>query len=281
MSFLTKLKSQEINMKIVKEYPANTFCWLDLATPDAAEAKKFYTTLFGWSFVDMPTGPDMAYTMLQIEGHQVAGLYQQDADQQAQGIPPHWLSYVSVVNTDEMVEKAVALGGQTILPPFDVYEEGRAAILTDPTGAMFALWQPKNHIGAALVNQPRTLCWNELTTNDTAAAREFYCQLFDWESETQKMGNGAVYTSFKNNGRMAGGMMATPPEAGDMPPMWTVYLAVDDCDKQATEAKSLGGKILLPPTDIPGTGRFAVLQDPQGAVFTIINMVYADPPPGY
>ena len=145
---------------------------------------------------------------------------------------------------------------------------GRMAIFQDPTGAFFCVWQAREHIGATIVNEPGAFCWNELATKDTSRAIEFYTKLFGWRANVQDV----QYTIFMNGENMAGGMLEMKPEWGDVPPNWMVYFAVDVCDASAEKAKDLGGQILNPPTDIPEVGRFSMLQDPQGAAFSIIKL---------
>jgi hypothetical protein len=267
-------------MQEVKQYPAGTFSWVDLATPDAAAAKAFYTHVFGWEAHDSPAGPDSVYTMLSLAGKHVAGLYEMSAEQRAQGIPPHWLSYVTVDDIDAATEKVTALGGTVLAGPMDVMEAGRMAMVQDPTGATFALWQAGQHIGAALVNIPGTFSWNELATTDVDKAGAFYGGLFGWEVTKDDMPTGPYYT-VKNKGRMAGGMLQMTAEWGDMPPSWSVYFTVEDCDATIKQVHELGGNALMEPFEIPEVGRFAVMQDPQGAHFTIIKAYAMDPPPGY
>jgi hypothetical protein len=253
------------------EYAPGTFSWVDLGTTDAAGAKAFYTQLFGWQADDSPAGPDMVYTMLSKDGKGVAGLYQMGAEQQAQGMPPFWLSYVSVADVEASAAKAKSLGGQVLREPMDVMDAGRMALIQDPTGAMLALWQPIQHHGADLANEPGSLSWNELATRDTDKAGEFYTKLFGWDTQVQEMPQ-TTYTTFLNGDRMNGGMMPMTEEWGDIPPHWMVYFAVEDCDQSAEKAKELGGQVRVPPTDIPPVGRFAVIQDPQGGTFTIIKL---------
>ncbi len=254
------------------EYAPGTFCWIDLATTDAEAAKKFYGELFGWDMIDTPAGPDMVYTMLQLEGKEVAALYEMDAQQKSQGVPAYWVSYVSVKRANESAQKAKSLGGQVLMEAFDVMDVGRMALIQDPTGATLALWQPRTHIGARLANQPGTLCWNELATKDPETAGQFYTKLFGWSSQTQDM-ESIPYTVFMNGDRMAGGMLKMTEEWGDdVPPNWLVYFAVEDCDASVEKAKALGAQIHMPPTDAPPVGRFAVIEDPQEAVFAIIKL---------
>jgi hypothetical protein len=267
-------------MQEVTRYPPGTFSWVDLATTDAAAAKQFYCRLFGWEAHDEPAGPEGVYTMLKLAGRNVAALYEMNADMQAQGVPPHWLSYITVDDIAATTAKVAALGGTVLAEPFDVMEAGRMAVVQDSTGAMFALWQPGRHAGATLVNMPGAFSWNELATPDAAKAIEFYKGLFGWEAQTSEMPSGP-YTTLSNQGRMNGGMLQMTEEWGDMPPSWSVYFGVDDCDAAVALAQELGATVAVPAFDIPPVGRMAVLQDPQGAVFTVIKMDMVDPPPGY
>lgn len=253
------------------EHAPGMFCWAELATTDTAAAKEFYTGLFGWGIDDVPMGEEGVYTMLQIDGKEVAALYEMKEEQRAQGVPPHWMVYVAVASADDTAERARSLGGTVLMGPFDVFDSGRMALVQDPTGAILAVWEPRQHIGARLANEPGTLTWAELVTADTDVAGKFYTQLFDWDAETEDMG-GTTYTSFMSGGQPAGGMMQMPEELGDIPPHWMVYFAVVDCDRSVDQAAGLGGRIQVPPTNIEGVGRFAVVQDPQGAVFSVIKL---------
>ena len=183
----------------------------------------------------------------------------------------NWLSYVSVESADATTEKATSLGGEVFMGPMDVGDKGRMTIIQDPTGATFALWEPKSHKGAAAYGEVGASCWNELITSDTAKAGEFYSSLFGWTLQEKAMGP-MTYTMFMQGETLAGGMMATPPEMGEAPPNWMVYFAVGDCDEEVQHAQTLGAKVFSPAMDIPEVGRMAVLADPQGAVFSIIKL---------
>ena len=261
----------EARMQEVPEYKPGTFCWVELGTTDSAAAKSFYTQLFGWDYDDHPMGPAGVYTMLKLNGKDAGALYELNPDMRAQGIPPHWLSYISVSNVDETAEKAKAEGATVLQGPFDVMTVGRMAVVQDPTGAVFALWQAKDHKGAGIYNVPNSFCWNELGTNDTQRAGDFYVKVFGWTKNTQNFGP-MEYTMFKNGDRGAGGMYQITPEMGPIPPHWLVYFAVDDCDAKVQKATELGASVMKPADDIPGVGRFAILNDPQGAAFAIIKL---------
>ena len=261
----------EAKMQETPKYAPGTFCWIELGTSDSEAAKKFYTELFGWTFADNPIGPDMVYTMLKKDGKDVGALYKLMPEMTARGIPPHWLSYVSVSSADETAAKAKEAGGTLMKEPFDVFTHGRMAVIQDPTGAVFALWQAGTTPGAGIYNVPGSFCWNELGTTDTAKAGDFYTTLLGWGKDVQNFGP-MEYTMFTNGDRPAAGMFKTTPEMGNIPPHWLVYFAVDDCDESAAKATELGATVMKPADDIPGIGRFAILLDPQGAAFAVIKL---------
>lgn len=261
----------EAKMQESVEYKPGTFCWVELGTTDGEAAKKFYTQLFDWDFVDNPIGPGQVYTILKQNGKDVGALYQMPEEMTSHGVPPHWMSYVSVANADESAAKARSLGATLMKEPFDVFTMGRMAVVQDPTGAMFALWQPGTHPGAGVVNTPNSFCWNELATKDVAKAGEFYSGLFGWGKNEQQMGP-MTYTSFINGDRPAAGMYQPGPEMGEMPPNWMVYFAVADADATLARATKLGAKACVPAMDIPGVGRMAMMTDPQGAAFAVIKL---------
>ena len=177
--------------------------------------------------------------------------------------------YVAVASADDTAKQAASLGGKTIAPPFDVMDHGRMAVLEDPTGAHFSIWEARKNKGMSVVDEAGAFCWGELATNDPAKAAPFYCGLFGWGTKGDPKG---AYTEWTHGGQSIGGMMPIAPEWGDMPPNWGVYFQVNDCDAAVAQAKGLGAKAFVEPKDIPGTGRFAVLADPQGATFSVITL---------
>jgi predicted enzyme related to lactoylglutathione lyase len=250
------------------QYAPGTPSWIDLSTTDRAAAKEFYNGLFGWTYEDQQAGPEATYTMASLKGATVAGMADLMSDQVAQNVPPHWLTYVTVSDADATAKTAAAAGGAVLAGPFDVVDAGRMAMLQDPTGAIVAIWQPVNHIGAGLVNEHGTLTWNELMSPDIEKAAEFYKAVFGWDAETNTA-DGMTYTEFKVAGQSIAGGMAPPMEG--IPSVWGIYFAVDDTDATVAEATRRGATLINGPVDIP-VGRFAVLMDPQGAVFSVIKM---------
>ena len=182
-------------MPEITQYAPGMFCWFELGTSDTGAAKKFYGQLFGWTAEDMPAGPDMVYTMLQRDGKEIGAMYGLSEEHKSQGVPPHWLTYISVASADESAAKAKELGGTVMMEPFDVFDAGRMALVQDPTGATFALWQANASIGAKLKDELYSFCWNELATRDTARAGEFYTRLFGWDTKVSDMGP-MTYTEF-------------------------------------------------------------------------------------
>jgi|SRR5882672_8273455 len=255
-------------------YEHGTFSWVELATTDSGAAKQFYGALFGWTFDDTPAGPGMTYTMCKLGPQPAAALY--TMGDQMKGVPPHWASYITVEDVDATAKKAAANGGKVVKEPFDVMDVGRMAVIQDPIGATVCLWQPKKHIGAGVVNEPGALTYNELLTNDVDRAGKFYVQTIGWTTQAVDMGPMGTYTLFKRTGDKndKGGMMPIGPNMKGVPPHWLAYFAVADCDASAKKVSELRGKVLMAPTDIPNVGRFAVVQDPQGATFALFKTAH-------
>ena len=253
-------------------HPHGTFCWAELATSDTAGAEQFYTGLFDWHADDGPLPSGNIYTMLRHQDGYIGALYELTAEMNEQGVRTHWLLYVSVDDAQATAAKAAELGGTVVKDAFDVTDIGSMAVLQDPAGATFGLWQPKKARGTDHTDgKPHTVCWHELASRDAVAAGDFYCELFGWRREAMEHDAGP-YTVFMSGDRRAAGMLQMNEEWGELPSHWMMYLAVDDCDASASRATELGGKVCVPPTDIPPVGRFSVLDDPQGATFSIIRM---------
>ena len=247
-------------MPVIEKYDPGMFCWIELATNDAAAAKSFYSSVFGWKINDMPIPDGSVYTMLQVDGHDLGALYENKAH------PPMWNSYVNVANVDESTQRAQENGANVIAPPFDVMDVGRMSVIADPAGASLCLWQAGKTIGATIRGENNTLCWNELMTPDIEGARAFYKNLFGWNLKVSP-----EYTEIDLGSTGIGGMMHITPEMQGMPTAWTPYICVADADATVEKIKSLGGKVYMGPHEIPNTGRFAVCADPQGAMFNIIK----------
>jgi predicted enzyme related to lactoylglutathione lyase len=251
------------------KHEPGTICWLDLHTTDTAGAKAFYGALFGWNADDVQADGQVIYGLFKKTGKDVAGLGQLMPEQQAQGVPPHWMTYVAVESAKDAVAKAAQLGATVIMPDFDVMEHGRMAIVQDPDGAVFSVWEAKAHPGCGVRDEENTLTWSEVATRQPDKVGAFYTKLFNWKTETMPMPNGE-YTMFAAGAGPMAGMWTIAPEMGPIPAHWMPYFQVADVDAAFAKATSLGAQPLMPPTDIPNDiGRFATLHDPQGAVFSI------------
>jgi hypothetical protein len=246
-------------------YAPGTFCWVDLTTTDQAAAKAFYGGLFGWETEDMPVAEGVFYSMQRLRGKDVAAISPQPQQQREAGVPPTWNSYVSVESADAAAERARELGGNVHAPAFDVMQAGRMAVIQDPQGAFLLAWQPREHFGAALVNEPGAFCWNELNTPDPVGAIPFYSGLFGWTIEPFE-GSPEPYFSIKNGDADNGGIR----EQGQpgVPPHWLVYFAVEDIDAAIAKVDELGGAKMVGPIDIQ-IAKIAVVHDQQGAFFAL------------
>jgi predicted enzyme related to lactoylglutathione lyase len=246
-------------------YTPGTFCWAELATSDQDGAKEFYSQVLGWESDDRPVGEGAVYSMQLRDGKHVAAIAGQPQQQRDAGVPPLWNSYVWVDDADAALARAVELGATAHAPAFDVMQAGRMAVIQDPQGAYFMLWQPGEHRGAQLVNAPGALVWNELQSPDPDASGEFYSALFGWEVE-QFPGMDRVYLAIKNAGANNGAISELSQPGA--PPNWLVYFGTEDAEAALAKVTELGGSVLAGPIDI-GIAKVGVVADPQGAVFAL------------
>jgi predicted enzyme related to lactoylglutathione lyase len=239
-------------------YTPGTFCWVDLVADDPAAAKAFYAGLFGWTY----EGPD-DYAVAQLDGAAVAAI----GPKPDPAGPPHWNCYVSVEDATTTATRARELGATILVEPTDVGDSGRLAIFGDPQGAILSLWQPGEQFGAAVVNGPGLLSWNDLLTPDPAASAAFYTELFGWTITEIAPGR---YWSIANGDAKNGGMMPTPPGGH---PAWNLYFGTEDTATAIARATELGGTVVIGPMEVPG-GKFAIIRDPQNAVFSVLDGQY-------
>jgi len=247
-------------------YEPGVPCWVDTRQPDPRAAADFYTRLFGW---EAETSGE--YTFCKLRGSDVAAI--------AAGERAAWTTHIWVESADETAARVTEAGGSVVTAPFDVPEAGRTAVLTDPAGAEFSVWQPTAHKGAQRVNEPGAWAMSALSTPDLEGAKAFYGTVFGWETDTFAVGDLEA-TLWRLPG-FVGGEPEQPVPAdviatavGGDTARWDVDLWVDDTDATAARAADLGGTVLAGPFDMP-IGRRAVLADPQGATFSISRMVPA------
>jgi uncharacterized protein len=267
-------------------------CWIDTSQPDPEAAVGFYSGLFGWEFEDvMPPDSPGRYFIGRIRGGDVAAV-----GSIPEGAPPMamWNTYVWVAGADETASKARDAGGGVMMEPFDVMDAGRMAVLADPEGAVFCVWQPNKHKGAQIVNEHGSLNFNGLNTRDVEGAKAFYWEVFGWETLTLDGGFQAWtlpgygdHLERRDPGLrkrtvefgadpgfvdVVASINPIPGDKPDTPAHWSVTFGTDDADATADTASRLGGKVVVPPFDAPWS-RVTVIADPQGAEFTASKFV--------
>lgn len=258
-------------MPHIEKHAPGTICWVELGTTDQNAAKSFYGSLFGWSFVDYPMGPGGVYTMFRADGRDAAAGYTLQEAERAHGVPPHWNLYVAVEDADKAAARATELGGSVVAGPFDVFTNGRMAVVVDPTGAAICLWQPKQTAGIGVMGENNTYCWADLSTGDRNAAKQFYEGLFGWKITPGKDKDESTYLHIAMGDNYFAGIMPANHGNPNIPAHWMPYFMVTDADASAAKAQALGGKVYAPPMTVDKSLRVAVLADPQGAVFALFQ----------
>jgi uncharacterized protein len=267
-------------------------CWIDTSQPDPQAAVRFYSELFGWEFEDvMPPGSPGKYFSARIRGGDVAavGSIPEGAPQVAT-----WNTYVWVESADETAARVRDAGGNVLMEPFDIMDAGRMGVFADPEGAVFMVWQAKEHRGARIVNEHGSLNFNDLNTRDVEGAKAFYGAVFGWQTleipggflgwtlpgygDHLSRDNPALREQVAEVGGPEGfedvvaSIVPIPDDQPDTPAHWGVTFAVDDADAIAKAAAELGGRVIVPPLDAPWV-RLTVITDPQGATFTASKFV--------
>jgi uncharacterized protein len=262
------------------QYPAGVPCWIDTAQPDVEAALGFYGELFGWEFAGpgpMSDDPAGRYYVARLDGRDVAGI----STVPSQGAPPTpgWLTHVAVEDAGVVAAAAREAGGTVVVAPFDALPAGRMAVLRDPAGALFAVWEARERRGAEVVNAPSAWAMSALSTSDPEGARAFYGSLFGWEAEPF----GPEVTVLRRPGYVGGQPEQPVPRdvvavmmQGEGDAVWNVDLWVADADAIAAKASKLGGAVLAEPSESQGF-RHAVISDPQGAVLSVSQLLA---PPG-
>lgn len=249
-------------------WPDGTPAWVDLMVPDRHRARDFYGPLFGWEF-DEGSAETGYYTMALKNGHPVAGIGEQMEGQS--GMPIVWTTYIAVDDVQASAAKAKDAGGQLFMEPMDVMGFGQMAIVADPTGAVFGMWQAGSHTGANLVNEPGGITWNELLTRDFSAAKDFYATVFGY-SYGDMSGEGFTYATLDLGGNSVGGIGNLDPSLpAEVPAHWLTYFCVEDTDAAVEKLQELGGTVQSEATDTP-YGRMAVVQGLNGESFALMDL---------
>ena len=254
-------------MKITS-YAPGTPCWIDLGTPDVAATTAFYTALFGWTANEGP--PEAGgYIIYNLGDQPVAGA----GPLMSEGQPTAWTTYFATDDAAATAAKVEAAGGKTLMEPMQVMDVGQMGLFMDSGNAVFGVWQKGNFFGAGVANEPGSLTWNELMSRDVEASKTFYEQALGLGGRASALSGDTPYTEFLVGDRSVAGMMNIngPEWPPDLPAHWMIYFAVADVDATAARLTELGGKVSVPPSDIP-IGRFSVVSDPHGAFFSIIKL---------
>lgn len=251
-------------MSEVKSLSPGHFCWVDLAVSNAKTTYDFFSALFGWKRRVRPTPSADAYSIMTSGNSHVVGVYEV-----AEEGPSQWMSYILVEDLAIATKKAVALGAKAIEESIEIETFGTMAVLQDPVGALFALWQTQR--GESTISGNGTVCWNELLTDDQPKAEQFYTKLFGWTAQKELI-SGEEYTRFWMGEERVGGMMGHHEKRGSKRSHWLVHFAVDDCDATIEKALELGGKLRIPAKNHEKIGREAVLRDPSGGSFGILEL---------
>jgi len=252
-------------MSKLAQHLVGTPCWFDLMTSDRAGAVAFYGQLFGWQVT--AGDPEYGhYGMCQLDGDNVAGLGPLPP---GAAFPPAWTIYFASADAAHTARAITEAGGRLVVAPMEVPAAGVMVIATDPTGAVFGVWEPRGHVGATRVHEPGAMAWCEVNTRDAARAASFYATVFGLEARPMDNPH-MVYQTLHKGEVAAAGVLQMTEAWGDLPPHWMPYFQVVDCDASAARGKELGGAVMHGPFDTP-FGRMAVIRDPQGAVFMIMT----------
>ena len=265
-----------------RTYPAGVTSWVDVDTPDVDASTAFYSALLGWTF-EPATPPDLPfrYLIAQLDGRDVGGL---GGPAEPHGVPARWNTYVAVDDAEAAAAAVTAAGGRVLAPPTAAGEGGVNAVCADPSGSQFRLWQAHARLGSQVTNEPGSWNFSDLHTSDRTAAERFYGEVFGWDFVDAGFGTMLRVPGYGDHlaGTVDPGIherqaaVDAPPgfadaigwvlPEDDLGPGWHVTFAVADRDNTAALAESLGGRVLR--REETGWTRVAVVEDPQGAVFT-------------
>ncbi len=238
-------------------------------TSDPAGAKDFYTKLIGWGTRPWEGGGE-PYTLWTNNENSIGGVLDLPDEVRESGAPPHWLSYVGVDDIKATVSRVEELGGSALHGPVEMPDAGSFAVLADPQGAVFAVYQSAEE-GAAVGDAPGIgeFSWHELATSDYKKALSFYSEIFGWKpAEAMDMGEGGIYQLYGGGGKPLGGMFTKPNEMPG-PPMWLFYVLVRDVNEASKRVVELGGQVINGPMEVSGGDLIAQCLDPQGALFAV------------
>ena len=250
-------------------YAPGYFVWHELMTNDREGAISFYSQLFGWTTKDRDMGTNGIYTMVNSGKDGLAGIMDIPEGME---FPPHWGVYISVDDVDAACKKAQSLGGEVIMPTFDLPDTGKAAVIKDPAGATFYVFSPKESYDMP-DSRPGLVNWNELMSQDVEKATAFYTGLMGWDLASQDMGDQGTYWMMMRGEAPAAGAVQMPSHM-EAPSYWLSYVEVTHVSDTVKKAKELGGQVYMEPQRLDDMGiEFAVLASPDGAAFGVVAMI--------
>ncbi|MBN6036572.1 VOC family protein [Amycolatopsis sp. 195334CR] len=242
-------------------WPRGMPCWVDLMISDLTKAKEFYGQLFGWEFEHRA-----GRLRCTIGGREVSGIGERTGPETA----AVWTTYFAVPDLDATLRAITGAGGRVLRPATEVGNDCRFAVVGDPSGAVFGLWQAGARIGAQVTDEPGALVWNDCFTANVTAAAAFYTGIFGYGS-ADLSAPGFSYTALTLGGEAVGGLAELPADVpGEVPAHWVTYFAVADADESTEKVRELGGSVLNPPFDSPD-GRLAAVTDNQGVSFCLVG----------
>lgn len=253
-------------------FAPGTPCWVDLLSSDVDTAKSFYGSVLGWTSED--AGVEFGgYVNFASDGHRVAGMFPKTAET---GGPDAWTTYISTDDIDATVNRVTDKGGTVMSPAMEVLDLGSMAVVVDPVGAVFGLWQPGTHTGFAKYNEPGSVTWDEHHSKDFSTSTKFYAGVFGWDIEKTSDTDDFRYYQGQIDGETVAGLMDSKAFLpAEVPSHWAVYFSVPDVDDAIATATDNGATVARPAEDTP-FGRIADLSDPTGAMFKLHGPTLSD-----
>ncbi len=248
-------------------------CWTDLQTSDVAAAKAFYAAVFGWRFEDLPTPDGRSYAQAFLGEDLVTVIAPQNPQQEAAGAPGQWNVYFASSDARELADGLVHAGGTLEFGPEEVGGTGVMVFFAPPGGGTTGAWQAGSHFGTVRSGEPGALAWAELLTPEPQSAVGFFQQLFGHDVTEYPQDDGGKYTTLMVNGAEVAGIAAVPADAeGTLKPGWQVYFGVSSVAEAVAAAVAAGGTVLIEPDEAEEAGTIATLEDPQGGVFSVLEV---------
>ncbi|MDD1476439.1 VOC family protein [Arthrobacter sp. H16F315] len=255
------------------EYTDGEICRTDLQSSDVESAKAFYAAVFGWHYNDLPAPDGRSCAQAFLGDDLVAVIAPQNPQQRSAGVPGQWNVHFASSDAGDLAAGLVHAGGNLEFGPEPVGGTGVLVLFAPPGGGTTGAWQAGSHIGAALSGEPGSLVWAELLTPEPQTAVGFFQQLFGHDVTEYPQDDGGRYTTLMVNGAEVAGVAGVPADAvGTLKPGWQVYFGVSSVAEAVAAAVAAGGTVLIEPDEVEEAGTIATLADPQGGVFSVLEV---------